>query len=63
MVAIVIAGYQTDGACAYRGYHRTIDANLVGGTVRSGSSLIGADAGELVEKKLDAPIHDSLSFF
>ena len=40
-----------------------IDAVLIGGTGRSGSSLIGADAGELVGKKIEAPIHDSLEAF
>ena len=65
MVAIVIAGVSGRmGRALIEATIETIDANLVGGTVRSGSSLIGADAGEFVGKnKLDAPIHDSLEAF
>ena len=41
----------------------TIDAELIGGTVRSGSSLIGADAGELAKKRLKRRFMTSRGFF
>ncbi len=65
MVAIVVAGASGRmGRALIEATIETIDAELVGGTVRSGSSLFGADAGELVgKKKIDAPIHDSLEVF
>ncbi|HBX26876.1 MAG TPA: 4-hydroxy-tetrahydrodipicolinate reductase [Gammaproteobacteria bacterium] len=65
MVAIVIAGASGKmGRALIEATLENIDAELVGGTVRSGSSLIGADAGELVgKKKVDAPIRDSLEAF
>ena len=65
MVSIVIAGASGRmGRALIEATIETIDAELIGGTVRSGSSLVGADAGELVgKKKIDAPIHDSLEAF
>ena len=67
MVSIVIAGASGRmGRALIEATIETIDAELIGGTVRSGSSLIGADAGELVGKKsaeIEAPIHDSLEAF
>ena len=65
MVSIVIAGASGRmGRALIEATIETIDAVLIGGTVRSGSSLIGADAGELVgKKKIEAPIHDSLEAF
>ena len=65
MVSIVIAGASGRmGRALVEATIETIDAELIGGTVRSGSSLVGADAGELVgKKKIDAPIHDSLEAF
>ena len=65
MVSIVIAGASGRmGRALIEATIETIDAELIGGTVRSGSSLIGADAGELVgKKKIEAPIHDSLEVF
>ena len=65
MVAIVIAGASGKmGRALIEATIENIDAELVGGTVRSSSSLIGADAGELVGKKrVDAPIQDSLEAF
>ena len=52
MVSIVIAGASGRmGRALIEATIETIDAELIGGTVRSSSSLIGADAGELVGKK------------
>ena len=65
MVSIVIAGASGQmGRALIEATIDTMDAELVGGTVRSGSSLSGADAGELVgKKKIDAPVLDSLEAF
>ncbi len=65
MVAIVITGAAGRmGRSLIEAAMETTDAELMGGTVRSGSYLVGADAGEFIGKKnANAPIHDSLDAF